>query len=97
MDKPNDSRNQEPEFSILVQPRSLLVLKSDVYKTYMHGIREITVDKLAENNILNLAEAMPGMELSESRAKQLERGTRISLTFRIVEKTKSGKKFPFGR
>ncbi|KAF9216439.1 Alpha-ketoglutarate-dependent dioxygenase alkB 6 [Podila verticillata] len=97
MDKLSNSRSQEPEFSILVQPRSLLVLKSDVYKSYMHGIREITVDTLAESNILNLVEAMPGMDLSEARAKQLDRGTRISLTFRIVEKTKSGRKFLLGR
>ncbi|KAG0021492.1 Alpha-ketoglutarate-dependent dioxygenase alkB 6 [Podila clonocystis] len=97
MDKLRDSRSQEPEFSILVQPRSLLVLKSDVYNTYMHGIREIAVDNLAGGNILNLAEAFPGVDLSEARSQQLERGSRISLTFRIVEKTKSGKKFLFGR
>ncbi|KAF9321642.1 Alpha-ketoglutarate-dependent dioxygenase alkB 6 [Podila horticola] len=97
MDKPSNSRSQNPEFSILVQPRSLLVLKEDVYKTYMHGIRETTVDNVAQGNILNLAEAMPGVNLSEARAQRLERGTRISLTFRIVEKTKSGKKFLFAR
>ncbi|KAG0349236.1 Alpha-ketoglutarate-dependent dioxygenase alkB 6 [Podila humilis] len=90
---PKDSRSLIPEFSILVQPRSLLVLKEDVYKKYMHGIREITTDDLAEGHILNLAQAYPDMNPNEARVQSLERTTRISLTFRIVEKTKSGKKF----
>ncbi|KAF9341496.1 hypothetical protein BGZ91_007346 [Linnemannia elongata] len=82
-------RTQEPEFSLLVQPRSLLVLKEDVYKKYMHGIREITEDDLRKGNILNLPEAMP-KGIKETPV--LERGTRISLTFRIVQKTLSTKK-----
>lgn len=84
-----ENRAQEPEFSLLVQPRSLLVLKEDVYNKYMHGIREITEDDLRKGNILNLPEAMPqGIE----ETPVLERGTRISLTFRIVQKTLSAKK-----
>ncbi|KAF9103198.1 Alpha-ketoglutarate-dependent dioxygenase alkB 6 [Mortierella sp. GBA35] len=84
------NRTQEPEFSLLVQPRSLLVLKEDVYKKYMHGIREITEDDLRKGNIVNLPEAMPeGID----KTPVLERGTRISLTFRIVQKTMSSKKF----
>lgn len=84
-----ENRAQEPEFSLLIQPRSLLVLKEDVYKKYMHGIREITKDDLCKGNILNLPEAMPqGVE----ETPVLERGTRISLTFRIVQKTLSTKK-----
>ncbi|KAF9124584.1 Alpha-ketoglutarate-dependent dioxygenase alkB 6 [Mortierella sp. 14UC] len=79
----DDTRAQDPEFSLLVQPRSLLVLKEDVYKKYMHGIREITKDDLRKGNILNLPEAM---------AEELERGTRVSLTFRIVQRTLSAKK-----
>ncbi|KAK3841901.1 MAG: hypothetical protein J3R72DRAFT_444002 [Linnemannia gamsii] len=82
-------REQEPEFSLLVQPRSLLVLKEDVYKKYMHGIREITEDDLRKGNILNLPEAKPdGIE----ETPVLERETRVSLTFRIVQKTLSTKK-----
>ncbi|KAF8924665.1 Alpha-ketoglutarate-dependent dioxygenase alkB 6 [Dissophora ornata] len=87
----DDHRSQEPEFSLLVQPRSLLVLKEDVYNKYMHGIREATADDLSKGNILNLAEALP--EGIPEEGALLERGTRISLTFRIVQKTLSTKKF----
>ncbi|KAF8945792.1 Alpha-ketoglutarate-dependent dioxygenase alkB 6 [Haplosporangium gracile] len=84
-----ETRAKEPEFSLLVQPRSLLVLKEDVYKKYMHGIREITEDDLRKGTILNLPEAMSqGIE----ETPVLKRGTRISLTFRIVQKTLSTKK-----
>ncbi|KAF9922694.1 hypothetical protein FBU30_007208 [Linnemannia zychae] len=85
----DDKRTQEPEFSLLVQPRSLLVLKEDVYTKYMHGIRECTEDDLRRGNILNLSAAMPG---GIEETPVLERGTRISLTFRIVQKTLSAKK-----
>ncbi|KAF9288736.1 Alpha-ketoglutarate-dependent dioxygenase alkB 6 [Mortierella alpina] len=89
----NDSREQEPEFSLLVQPRSLLVLKEDVYNKYMHGIREITSDDLNRGNILNLPEAAPEVLNHPSASARVERGTRISLTFRIVKKTLSKKLF----
>ena len=81
----------EPEFSLLIQPRSLLVLKEDVYNKYMHGIREVTSDDLRQGNILNLAEALPE-GLQDSDPPQLERSTRISLTFRIVQKTLSAQR-----
>ncbi|KAG0220951.1 Alpha-ketoglutarate-dependent dioxygenase alkB 6 [Mortierella sp. GBA43] len=79
---------REPEFSMLVQPRSLLVLKEDVYNKYMHGIREITSDDLRQGNILNLDQALPE-GLQDDDKGVLERNTRISLTFRIVQKTLS--------
>lgn len=81
-------------FSLLVQPRSLLVLKEDVYNKYMHGIREVTVDDLSQHNILNLAEALPNSKgLDDSHSVTMQRNTRISLTFRIVQKTISSKLF----
>ncbi|KAG0368876.1 Alpha-ketoglutarate-dependent dioxygenase alkB 6 [Gamsiella multidivaricata] len=85
----DNHQGQEPEFSLLVQPRSLLVLKEDVYNKYMHGIRETTLDDLRKGNILNLAEALPNGIPDD--CSTLERGTRISLTFRIVQKTLSTK------
>lgn len=66
-------------FSLLVPPRSLLVLKDDLYTTYLHGIDEVCSDTL-DNRVVNargLAE--PGQELA--------RATRISLTIRNVPKT----------
>ncbi|KAF9939842.1 Alpha-ketoglutarate-dependent dioxygenase alkB 6 [Mortierella antarctica] len=89
----NDSRGQEPEFALLVQPRSLLVLKEDIYNKYMHGIREVTSDDLNQGNILNLPEAAPEVSNHPSGSTLAERGTRISLTFRIVQKTLSKKLF----
>ncbi|KAG0206614.1 Alpha-ketoglutarate-dependent dioxygenase alkB 6 [Mortierella sp. GBA30] len=80
-----DVRSHEPEFSLLVQPRSLLVLKEDVYNNYMHGIREIATDDPHQGNIVNLPQTLP--EISPD-SRPLERSTRISLTFRIVQKTK---------
>jgi len=90
-DLSEDRKNQEPEFSILVQPRSLLVLKEDVYNNYMHGIREVHSDSLTEGNILNLERAFP--HNSPAPELPLERLTRISLTFRIVPKTIRGDRF----
>ncbi|CAG8492127.1 5944_t:CDS:2 [Paraglomus brasilianum] len=63
-------------FSLLIKPRSLLVLQDDLYKSYLHGIEERSKDVLSEKNIINAVEDVG----------DLERGTRVSLTFRIVEK-----------
>ncbi|CAO3569938.1 unnamed protein product [Mortierella alpina] len=88
-----EGRGQEPEFSLLVQPRSLLVLKEDIYSKYMHGIREITSDDLNQGNILNPPEAAADVPSLSGASTLVERGTRISLTFRIVQKTLSKKLF----
>ncbi|RIA90606.1 hypothetical protein C1645_823139 [Glomus cerebriforme] len=69
----------EPEFSLLLEPRSLLVLQDDLYKTYLHGIEERNSDNLSEKNIMNLSDDM-------DKNVTLERFTRVSLTYRIVEK-----------
>ncbi|KAG9303553.1 hypothetical protein G9A89_018449 [Geosiphon pyriformis] len=45
-----------PEFSLFLEPRSLLVLQNDLYKNYLHGIEEIFADQLNQENILNLDE-----------------------------------------
>ncbi|KAG9323318.1 hypothetical protein KVV02_004526 [Mortierella alpina] len=91
--KTNNSRGQEPEFALFVQPRSLLVLKEDIYNKYTHGIREVISDDLNQGNILNLPEAAPEVSNHPSGSTLAERGTRISLTFRIVQKTLSKKLF----
>ncbi|KAF9437807.1 Alpha-ketoglutarate-dependent dioxygenase alkB 6 [Entomortierella beljakovae] len=83
--------SKEPVFSLLVQPRSLLILKEDAYNTYMHGIREVLEDDLRERNILNLPVALP--EGINDENSVMKRETRISLTFRIVHKTISSSKF----
>ena len=64
-----------------------------MYNKYMHGIREIATDDLRQGNILNLDDAILGDAIDKDANALLERGTRISLTFRIVQKTLSSKIF----
>ncbi|KAF9974872.1 Alpha-ketoglutarate-dependent dioxygenase alkB 6 [Actinomortierella ambigua] len=78
-----DRPRRLPDFSLLVQPRSLLVLKDEVYTGYMHGIREITEDDLTESHIVNMDQQPSGLPT------RLKRSTRISLTLRKVERVLS--------
>lgn len=67
-------------FSLLLEPKSLLVLQDDMYKVYLHGIRELSEDVLTKDSkILNYE------HLNEDPTK-LERQTRVSLTIRFVPK-----------
>jgi hypothetical protein len=58
---------------------SLLVLQDDLYNIYLHGIEERKSDNLGQMNIMNLSKDM-------DRDATLERCTRVSLTYRVVEK-----------
>lgn len=71
-------------FSLLVKPRSLLILQEQTYQRLLHGIRPCDRDTLSEK-VLNLgaAGAQPGETLS--------RGTRVSLTIRHVPKVTKAK------
>lgn len=69
------------EFSLLLEPRSLLILQETCYHHYLHGIDERTSDKITDK-VLNVNECSSIM-LSE----ELTRETRISLTIRHVPKT----------
>lgn len=69
------------ELKILVEPRSLLILKDNMYTDYMHGISEIHEDDLNDPLIKNLDKC------DQNETKLLERTTRISLTIRHVPKT----------
>lgn len=66
-------------FSLLLRPRSLLILQDEMYKRLLHGIRPCTQDLLTDR-VLNLsaAKAQPGQTLT--------RGIRVSLTIRHVPK-----------
>nr|XP_057937230.1 alpha-ketoglutarate-dependent dioxygenase alkB homolog 6 [Doryrhamphus excisus]XP_057937231.1 alpha-ketoglutarate-dependent dioxygenase alkB homolog 6 [Doryrhamphus excisus] len=66
-------------FSLLLKPRSLLILQDDMYQNFLHGIQASEQDTLTDK-VLNLtaAGAKPG--------EMLTRGTRISLTIRYVPK-----------
>ncbi|XP_053184834.1 alpha-ketoglutarate-dependent dioxygenase alkB homolog 6 [Scomber japonicus] len=65
--------------SLLVQPRSLLILQDEMYQRLLHGIQGCTQDTLTEK-VVNLAAT--GALLGET----LTRGTRVSLTIRHVPK-----------
>lgn len=76
----------EPAFKLLVEPRSLLILKDDLYFRYMHSISEIEQDDLSDPLIKNFP----------ARDEKIQRGTRFSLTIRNVPKT-SKLKLKFGK
>ncbi|XP_062562256.1 alpha-ketoglutarate-dependent dioxygenase alkB homolog 6 [Armigeres subalbatus] len=74
-----------PVTKLLIEPRSLLILKDDMYRKYLHSIAEIDRDVI-DGSIANLEEikkGRPGIELNDV----LERNTRISFTIRHVPKT----------
>ncbi|RNA07706.1 alpha-ketoglutarate-dependent dioxygenase alkB -like protein [Brachionus plicatilis] len=69
-------------FSLLLEPRSLVVLQDEMYTVLMHGIKEIDRDLVEEKKIFNFKKL--GNLYSESEF--LSRKTRISLTIRHVPK-----------
>ncbi|KAJ9478791.1 Fe2OG dioxygenase domain-containing protein [Pseudozyma hubeiensis] len=103
------AREPNPVFSILQEPRSLLITTGHVYKSYLHGIADRKVDTashlahVANHDLLvdqqfrrkvNKARAGAGdsnsEEAKEEDGARLTRGTRLSLTFRDVEKVSKG-------
>ncbi|XP_071794814.1 alpha-ketoglutarate-dependent dioxygenase alkB homolog 6-like [Asterias amurensis] len=79
-----DSSSEKPVqhhvLSLLLQPRSLLVLKDDMYTSYLHGITETTSD-LITDKVVNID------RMDHSIGDTLDRSCRISLTIRYVPKT----------
>lgn len=73
------TEDQRYVLSLLLEPRSLLVLREDLYKTYLHGIRPHTIDTLS-HKVANLEKCVAQAE------ETLTRGTRVSLTIRYVPK-----------
>lgn len=81
-----DPSNTQPAFKLLVERRSLLVLKDDLYHRFMHSISEVEKDDLSDPLIRNI----------ERSTRFIKRGTRFSLTIRNVPKT-SKLKLKFGK
>ncbi|KAG5674435.1 hypothetical protein PVAND_004406 [Polypedilum vanderplanki] len=77
----DDSYKIVKEFKLFIAPRSLLILKDNLYKDYMHGISEITEDNLDDPTLKNVV-----TKISES-SNVLARSTRYSLTIRNVPRT----------
>ncbi|XP_028679986.2 alpha-ketoglutarate-dependent dioxygenase alkB homolog 6 isoform X2 [Erpetoichthys calabaricus] len=65
--------------SLLVEPRSLLILQDEMYTRYLHGIQEMTDDTMTE--------CVANLNCTKARLGHiLPRSTRISLTIRHVPK-----------
>ncbi|KAK0058461.1 alpha-ketoglutarate-dependent dioxygenase alkB 6 [Biomphalaria pfeifferi] len=82
----NDESSFEKRYflSVLLEPRSLIMVCDDMYKIYLHGIAEkksdIVTDKVANLNTTPYA-----------IGDTLDRKTRVSLTFRYVPKVLKAK------
>lgn len=64
--------------AILLEPRSLVVIRDDAYTSYLHGIEEIESDHVDER-MINLKECK-GREVGDV----LPRSRRLSCTIRYV-------------
>ena len=88
--------------SLLLEPRSLLVLQDKMYTWYQHGIAERTTDAITAGTVCNLnqcrivggagerggGEGGGGREGGRECGEiTLPRGTRVSLTIRHVPRT----------
>lgn len=80
----NSMKHRRKIMSVLLEPRSLLVVKDDLYKNHLHSIEELKCDEISEL-IIN-----PGIHKT---GDLLERKTRISLTIRHVPKTSKASLF----
>ncbi len=65
--------------SILLEPRSLVLVRDDMYTKYLHGIADREEDVIHEK-VVNLAST------SAKLGDTLKRTTRVSLTIRNVHK-----------
>ncbi|XP_071497883.1 alpha-ketoglutarate-dependent dioxygenase alkB homolog 6-like [Diadema antillarum] len=76
-DPPPDT---EPFMSLLLEPRSLLVLQGSMYTSHLHGITERATDSITDR-VANLSATRHGM------GEELMRTCRVSLTIRFVPRT----------
>lgn len=84
--KENTGREGDSPGSLLLEPRSLLLLQNSLYTNYLHCIEELTED-LLDDSIVNL-------DLCSKKCLKgstIKRGTRVSFTIRHVPKTSSFK------
>jgi hypothetical protein len=72
--------------SVLLMPRSLIVVKHDLYKHHLHGIQETTVDNI-DDKFANL-DACPEVSVGATLHRTKPR---ISLTVRVVPKVLKNK------
>ncbi len=69
-------------FSLLAEPRSLYILKDDMYTKYLHGIKNVDEDVLKQDTIINSNQIDKKVyEFGHA----LKRDARLSLTIRRVQ------------
>jgi len=73
----NESRKLVGE--ILLEQKSLLITKDELYSSYLHGIAEKTADVVEKERMKNL-------DLCSITEGTMDRGTRVSLTIRNIPK-----------
>lgn len=67
---------------LFIEPRSLLILRDDMYHKYLHAISDVDEDVISEN-VANLQHCSHSYKLGD----KIKRETRVSLTIRHVPKT----------
>ncbi|KAH8663668.1 alkylated DNA repair protein-like protein alkB 6 [Tricladium varicosporioides] len=86
------TRELEPKWKILQEPRSLLITTDDLYKEYMHGIANVTEDR--DLNSLTVANWNQLRSPEEFVTGSYQRSLRTSLTYRdVIKVSKLGNKF----
>ncbi|XP_013196266.1 alpha-ketoglutarate-dependent dioxygenase alkB homolog 6 [Amyelois transitella] len=81
-----DIKTSNHVFSLLLEPRSLLILQDQLFNYYLHCIEEITQDVL-DDSIANMEMCCDTLV----KGSVVPRDTRLSLTIRHVPKTTSFK------
>ncbi|PVH72119.1 hypothetical protein DL98DRAFT_520650 [Cadophora sp. DSE1049] len=78
------TREPEPRWKILQEPRSLLITTGQLYTDFMHGIADVSADlDLNPNTVSNWGLLRSADDLKDGNN---ERETRVSLTYRDVLK-----------
>jgi hypothetical protein len=72
----NDDKKEKKEYSIFLQPRSLIIFTNDAYENYYHKINDNLTDKI-DNNCININESK--IKLNEEYKRN---DRRVSLTIR---------------
>lgn len=80
--QPSEKYKRQLCCKLLIEPRSLLILKDSLYHDYLHSISEIKEDLVCDN-VYNLTNCAVPYKFGD----RLQRKTRISLTIRHVPKT----------
>lgn len=84
------SIDKKPLFSMLLEPRSLVITTSDLYTSHLHGIEDVEEDVFGGPEATTIANSalLADQRVMETVVKggTLKRETRWSLTCRDVEK-----------